>query len=62
MRLGVQIVGRSNAFVNILLMFEAVRPRAGAACNPVASRLHLIGYSLCVADGQEYPGSLDEHP
>jgi hypothetical protein len=45
MESGVQIVRRSDAFVNILLMFQAVRPQADAACNPVASRLHLTCYS-----------------
>jgi hypothetical protein len=45
MGLGVQIAGRSKAFVNILLMFDAVRPLADAACNPMASSLHLTCYS-----------------
>jgi hypothetical protein len=42
---GVQIAGRSKAFLNILQMFEAVRPPDDAACNPMASSRHLTCYS-----------------
>jgi hypothetical protein len=62
MGLGLQIAARSKAFVNILRMFEAERPLADAACNPMASRLHLTCYSPMRSRWTGVPGSLDEHP
>ena len=62
MGLGVQIAGRSKALVSILLMFEryalksmqrAIRWRPGCISFVIP---------LCLAVGQEYPGSPDEHP
>lgn len=42
---GVQTEGRRKNFASILIEFQAMRLLCGAACDPVATKVHRTRYS-----------------